>query len=412
MGAITDRFSSPIWADQDVIPYAARVSVWGRWFICFLSAFELAYRPSLWYPDNMGYLVLLVPLVTLNGLVHHRLLTNRPVTWRWMLLLSAVDIALITAGVAIGGRFNTFIFAIYYPALALFAMVFASVWLSLVWTTVAAAAYSIVTLSVGSGLDRDAGDEKVLVSRLAAMYALMLIVCLITRFERVRRRAAVNRERSMLQERIDVSQRIHDTAAQTAYMVGMGIDRAMGLADGSNRELLAALDATSALSKEAMWELRHPIDAGLIFEDRELGRVLWSHCAMFETITGVPAGLTQSGAEPPLAAETRSRLFSIAHNALTNAFRHARPRRVEVRLDFGARQVRLSVSDDGVGLPGDYAGRGRGINGMRADAEKMGGTLTVESGEGGGGTIITCVIPQETDAPRNRCPVKPMPDAP
>ena len=399
MGAITNRFSSPIWADPDIIPYAARVSVWGRWFVCLVNVFQFAYRPGLWYPDEVEHLFVQVTLVAINGLVHFRLLTNRPVTWRWMLFLCAMDIALVTASIVIAPGFNSFIFVGYYPALVLFALVFTSVWLGLAWTTVAAVAYSIVSLSLGSGLDRDAGDEKVLVARLAAMYLLVLGVCLITRFERIRRRAAVTRERSMLQERIEVSQRIHDTAAQTAYMIGMGIDRAMRLADGSNRELLAALDATNALSKEAMWELRHPIDAGRIFEDRELGRVLWSHCAMFERITGVPAGLTQSGAEPPLAAETRARLFSIAHNALTNAFRHARPGRVEVRLDFEARQVRLSISDDGVGLTGDYAGRGRGINGMRADAERLGGTLTVESGEGGGGTTIACVVPQETDAP-------------
>ena len=66
-------------------------------------------------------------------------------------------------------------------------------------------------------------------------------------------------------------------------------------------------------------------------------------------------------------------------------------------MDFEADQVRLSVSDDGVGLPDEYAGRGRGINGMRADAERMGGVLIVESGEGGGGTAITCVVPLETD---------------
>ena len=405
MGAITNRFSSPIWADPDIIPYAARISVWGRWFVCLVNVFELAYRPGFWYPDQMEHLLVQVPLVTLNGLVHYRLLTNRPVTWRWMLALSAMDIALITASIVVWGGFDRFIFVAYYPALVLFALVFTSVRLGLAWTTMAAVAYSIVSLSVGSGLDRDAGDEKVLVARLAAMYVLVLGVCLITRFERVRRRtavnrerAAVNRERSLQQERIEVSQRIHDTAAQTAYMIGMGIDRAIGLADGSNRELLAALDATNALSREAMWELRHPIDAGLIFEDRELGRVLRSHCATFESITGVPARLTQSGTEPPLAAETRSRLFSIAHNALTNAFRHARPGRVEVRLDFGSGQVRLSVSDDGVGLPGDYAGGGRGMGGMRADAERLGGTLTVDSGAGGGGTTITCVVPQDTDA--------------
>ena len=107
--------------------------------------------------------------------------------------------------------------------------------------------------------------------------------------------------------------------------------------------------------------------------------------------------MTQSGTEPPLATETRASLFSIAHNALTNAFLHARPGRVEVRLEFESGQVRLSVSDDGVGLPDDYAGRGRGINGMRADAERMGGMLVVESGEGRGGTTITCVLPLEID---------------
>ena len=50
---------------------------------------------------------------------------------------------------------------------------------------------------------------------------------------------------------------------------------------------------------------------------------------------------------------------------------------------------------NGVGLPDDYAERGRGFDGMRADAEQMGGRLIVESGEGGGGTTITCVVPKE-----------------
>ena len=70
-------------------------------------------------------------LGVVNGLVHLRLLTNRTVTWRWMLLLSAADIALVTAGVVIGGGFRSFIFLAYYPTLAVFAVVFSSYWLSL-----------------------------------------------------------------------------------------------------------------------------------------------------------------------------------------------------------------------------------------------------------------------------------------
>ena len=397
MGAMANRFSPAVWADPEVVPYAARVSVWGRWFVGLVSAFEIAYRPGFWYPDGWGFVLLLVPLVALNGLVHLRLLTNRPVTWRWMLLLSAMDIALITASITIGPGFDSYIFVAYYPALALFVLVFTSLWLGLAWTTMTAAAYALVCWTAGSGLDIDAGDEKVLVGRLAAMYALVLCVSLITRFERARRQSAVARERQVQQERIEFSQEVHDTTAQTAYLISLGIHRARELAGNSNEELVAALDAASELSRSAMWELRRPIDAGRIFEGRELGRVLGSHCATFERITAVPAGMTQLGVEPPLDVEVRARLFSIAHNALTNAFVHARPGRVEVSLSFEADRIRLSVSDDGVGLPDDYAERGRGFGGMRADAERMGGTLIVESGEGRAGTTIACVVPLDAD---------------
>ena len=395
IGAITNRFSPAIWADPDVIPYAAWVSVWGRWLIWVVSVFNLAHRPDAWYPADIEYAFLHIPLVTLNGLVHYRLLTHRPVTWRWMLALSMMDFALITAGVVIGGGFNSFFFLAYYVALAVFAAVFTSLWVGLAWTTMVAVAYCIVIWGVGPGIDLNAGDETELVSRLTIMYAIVLCISLITRFERIRRHAAVERERRMQQERIKLSQKIHDTAAQTAYMIGMGTHRAMKLADESNKELVAALDATYALCMEAMWELRHPIDAGRIFQDRELGPVLWAHCATFERITAIPAHMSQSGTEPPLATETRSHLFSIAHNALTNAFLHARPGMVEVRLSFEADHIRLSVSDDGVGLPDDYAERGRGFDGMRTDAEQIEGRFMVESSERGGGTTIACVVPYE-----------------
>ena len=108
-----------------------------------------------------------------------------------------------------------------------------------------AVAYAIVSLGVGSGLDLDGGDLRLLVARLASMYAMVLCVSLITRFERTRRQAAVERERQMQRERIELSQSIHDTTAQTAYMIALGIHRARELAGESNRELSAALEATA-----------------------------------------------------------------------------------------------------------------------------------------------------------------------
>ena len=294
--------------DPDVVLYAAWVSVWGRWFVWLVGVFLLAYRPGFWYPEDIEFLAIPVLLGMLNGLVHHRLLTNRPVTWRWMLFLSATELALVTFGIVLGGGFRSFIFLAYYPSLAVFAVVFSSHWLSLAWTTTVAVAYAIVCLRVGAGLDLDAGNEKVLIARLTMMYTIALGISLISRFERIRWQTSVTRERELRRERIELSQTIHDTTAQTAYMIGLGIHRARELAGESNEDLVAALDATSALTRSAMWEVRGPIDAGHILEGRELGRVLWSHCATFEKITGVHAEMSQSGTEPPLTTETRARL--------------------------------------------------------------------------------------------------------
>ena len=37
MGAMANRFSPASRADPDVVPDAARVSVWGRWFVGLVS---------------------------------------------------------------------------------------------------------------------------------------------------------------------------------------------------------------------------------------------------------------------------------------------------------------------------------------------------------------------------------------
>ena len=142
-----------------------------------------------------------------------------------------------------------------------------------------------------------------------------------------------------------------------------------------------------------MWELRHPIDIGAIFEGRELSRVLRSHASTFSTISSIPTEMLQSGQEPFLPTLTRRLLFSIAHNAMTNALRHSGAERIIIELEFVDDAIRLSVSGDGVGLPEDFEDRGYGFGNMRADAERMGGWLETGDNESGQGTRVACVIP-------------------
>ena len=138
IGAMLNRFSPAVWADGDVVPYAARVSVWGRWFILLVAVFQFLYRPMFWYPDHVEYTLQPAAALALNGLVHYRLLTDRPVTWRWLLFLSAMDITLATTGIVVTGGFESFVFLGYYAALAIFAAVFMSLWTGLAGATVTA----------------------------------------------------------------------------------------------------------------------------------------------------------------------------------------------------------------------------------------------------------------------------------
>ena len=394
--AISNAFPTNDWTlnliDREGLKYVATVSVWGRWVVSAVCVFLLVYRPIYELSSYTAYICLLAMLVTSNGYIHYRLLAKKKMTWQWVLAVSVIDVILINLAVIVSGFQHYLFFMLYYPALAMFALVSSSVRLIIAWVTLVAAAYAIISVSVGEGLNLQARDDKALFTRIAVMYVVTLAVNLVSRFERMRWRQAVERERVLHRERIDLSQSIHDTMAQSAYMMGLGIDTAMHIAGSTNKELTSTLKATSVLSRSAMWDLRHPIDIGRIFEGRELGRALKSHVETFTTITSVPAEICQIGSEPELSVEAKQRLFSIAHNALTNSYRHADASHVNVELSFRDDSVRLTVSDNGIGLPYDYAERGHGIENMGLEAERLGGELIIESDREIGGTTVTCEV--------------------
>ena len=364
---------------------------------------QLHHHVGLAQPAYLSHALSGALLLAVNTLVLYRLETKRGVTWRWALALSAMDLALLTGGLTIAIGSEGAYFVLYYPALAMFAAVISSFKVTLAATTVVAAAHATLSLSTGSGGALAVQPEPLLLLSIVAMYAVVFAISLVSRFERnrswfdrVRRREAVEKGEELQQERIELSQTIHNTIAQSAYLIGLGIETAVELADGLNDEgkdeLLEKLEATLALSRSTMWDLRHSINIGPIFEGRELGRVLRSHAATFSTITSIPTEVVQVGEEPPLPILTRRLLLSIAHNALSNAHRHSNADKIIIELFFDDSTIRLSVADDGIGLPGDYCLRGQGFRNMRMDADRIGGWLEAGPGESGRGTTVACVV--------------------
>ena len=379
--------------NPEELRYAATVSIWLRWIFVTGALVEASYRVEYWSLSHILNSIYALGLMAPHAYVLRKMRADGKVDVRLLLALSAIDAAALAFTMSMSGGFDSRYFGMYYLAVALFALVFTSTHLVLLWTTMLAAIYVFLCLTVGDGIVFGQQEEKELFYRLLTLYSVAVSVNLITRFERTRRLAAAARERELNRQRIEMSQTIHDTTAQSAYTLGLGLEEAIEMAD-ADPELVSKLEAMWEMSRSTMWALRHPIDGGPLFSDGRLSEVLEDHADTFTTITSIPAKLVLHGTEPQLSAITRSLLFSIAHNALTNALRHSGADTVTITLDFGSDGLRMSVFDDGSGLPEDYATHGYGFRNMRIDAERMGGRLEVESN--GGGTTVSCSVAYES----------------
>jgi signal transduction histidine kinase len=101
------------------------------------------------------------------------------------------------------------------------------------------------------------------------------------------------------------------------------------------------------------------------------------------------------GTPPPAPAQLA--LYRIAQESLTNVLRHAKATRVTVVAEEDGGEYRLTVADNGTGVPVSTGG-GRGLLGMHERADLLGGTLTAGP-RPGGGFEVRATIPAQKDAP-------------
>jgi signal transduction histidine kinase len=113
--------------------------------------------------------------------------------------------------------------------------------------------------------------------------------------------------------------------------------------------------------------------------------------------SGVAHTLHVTGQPRALPSEIERSLLRIAHEAVTNAVRHAAAKNVVVDLHFDTDRVHLRVKDDGCGFDPESArektaGKNFGLVGISERARAMGGQLTLES-RPGAGTEVECHLP-------------------
>jgi PAS domain S-box-containing protein len=99
------------------------------------------------------------------------------------------------------------------------------------------------------------------------------------------------------------------------------------------------------------------------------------------------------GVPNDLSNDVALTMFRVMQEALTNAMTHAAARRVSVALEGDDDEIRLDVSDDGVGFDPDAAmkGHGLGLIGMRERLMAVGGDCAISSRCGAGTRILAHV---------------------
>jgi DNA-binding LacI/PurR family transcriptional regulator/signal transduction histidine kinase len=92
-------------------------------------------------------------------------------------------------------------------------------------------------------------------------------------------------------------------------------------------------------------------------------------------------------------SEKALQVYRIVQEALGNAVRHSKARRIKVGLYADRETVTAEVSDDGVGIPpGERGDQGMGLHILKYRAGILGGELRIRSSPSG--TTITCRIPR------------------
>ncbi|WP_328472243.1 histidine kinase [Actinoplanes sp. NBC_00393] len=158
-------------------------------------------------------------------------------------------------------------------------------------------------------------------------------------------------------------------------------------------ESKAAFDTVEQLAEQALTDLRHMLgvirsapDGNLAPQpslrhlDALISQLSRPGLTMVSDVAGdvdtLPAGINIAG-------------YRIVQESLTNVLRHAAATTASIRIQVEPAALRIEVTDDGAGTPGDEPGFG--ILGMRERVALYGGTLDAGAKPAGGYRIRACL---------------------
>ena len=204
------------------------------------------------------------------------------------------------------------------------------------------------------------------------------------------------RSSAVLEERNRIARELHDTLEQELAGITMQLDLAVDCFQEAPRVAEQALKTARNMSRHSMVEARRSVwDLRCqLLEDGDLVSALAQIVEPLAPREHVTMEAKVQGSPLRLPRPVEMNLLRIGQEAVANAVKHGRARRVSIELRYAPTSVCLTVSDDGQGFAADQASpTGHfGLLDMRERAQSMGSQLKVAS-EPGRGTCIAVEVP-------------------
>ncbi|GGS61799.1 GAF domain-containing sensor histidine kinase [Streptomyces cinerochromogenes] len=193
---------------------------------------------------------------------------------------------------------------------------------------------------------------------------------------------------ALLEDRDRIARDLHDLAIQRLFATGMTLQSAgrfIQHAEASERVRRAVddLDETIKIIRSTIFGLRtREGDEAPGLRARAV-RVV----GQAAPVLGFAPSVRMEGLlDTHVPQETADHVVAVLAESLTNIARHARAGRADVVLRTDGREVRLTVTDDGVGIPPE--GRRSGLRNLTERARGLGGDMRLDRPPTGGTRLV------------------------
>jgi signal transduction histidine kinase len=203
-------------------------------------------------------------------------------------------------------------------------------------------------------------------------------------------------ENAREEERRFIARELHDELGQTLTALKLRLQMAAregaGPLPGPGSDPVDLIEQLIERVRKMSGDLRPPLLD-------EVGLVPALRAYLENRLASVAVRIELNVSEPPsagrLAPDLEIACFRVIQESLTNALRHAQPRRIAIGVRRDDAQIAVSVQDDGSGFDPaslfEAAAKGHlGVVGMRERVRARGGTFTLASRPGGGTTVEAC----------------------